>query len=229
MSQSDDVTSDAVDHRFADLTASDPSEVNGAQRIRDIHNARDHVREVQRTITELRIRGRVDENAMLTAFRNALENYILEVEWLIRNPKAASDEERTRADNTRDELEQYYWESVRLGSMKLPNGERIEFEGLRSIVDAPNPIVVTTVEESSQPGMAASTEEVEYHVQVEETILKRAYRQVNAFLAEVDLEVTLEEEGLPTWSFNYVGEDMVEEEGPGEANGDHDSGGEGSE
>lgn len=212
MSQSDDVAAGAAEQRFTDLKASDPSEVNAGQRIRDIHNARDHVREVQRTITELRIRRSVDEQAMLTAFRNALENYILEVEWLIRSPRAASDEDRTRVEVTREELESYYWEDVRLGSQDLPDGRVLGFDGLRSIINSPNPLVVTVEEESSQPGRASTVVSNEYHVQIEEEVLKRAYRQVNAFLAEVDLEITLGEEGLSTWSFDYVGEGMVADE-----------------
>lgn len=186
-----------------DLEASDPSDLSRNQRIKAIHEAREDVRKVDKETELLKMEHQIGAHEELQALRNSVEHYIMELESLI---------DAYEDDNVAwDEGEVGWWgryaenedgEQVvigpDLGTMLLPNGEKYQFIGLRSIVEAPHPISVRVEEEIQTKYGEPETVEKREQAQIPRHILMSAYRTCNEFVFDVGLDVPLEPGSLPT-------------------------------
>ncbi len=155
---------------------------NKKRRYRAIHDARERVIEVINTVVETQLTHRLSREAELMVLRRAVENYIMEIEVLADEAEASAD----------------YWTDVSLGGVDLPNGEHYEFNGLRSILDAPEQFEVRWVEESDDLIGGTETTVREESVRIPRRVLLNAYREANRLLSDVGMDIELEDEEQQT-------------------------------
>jgi hypothetical protein len=188
----------------------DPAEYNQRRRIRAIHDARERVMQQRRRALDLRARNQVSKRQYHDIIRESVESFVLEIEELLkryRDDPALTLDAKSRAAS-------WYLERASLGTMTLPPGGReIEFQGLQSILDAPNPIVCEWEEAREAPlgfegHPLGETETQRQKVQVPEDVLMNAVRTGMEFLSQIGLDLRVDEEHGDT-GFGY--EDVLEE------------------
>jgi len=183
----------------------DPGEYNQRRRIRAIHDARERFMEQRRRALDLRAHNQVSERQYHDIIREAAESFILEIEELLKRYR----DDPALTLGTKSRAASWYLERVTLGTMTLPPGGReIEFQGLQSILDAPNPIVCEWDEEADAPaGFAAhpmgETETHRRNVQVPEDVLVNAVRTGMEFLSQIGLDLRLDEDQGDS-GFEYI-------------------------
>jgi hypothetical protein len=183
----------------------DPGEYNQRRRIRAIHDARERVMQQRRRALDLRAHNQVSERQYHDIIREATESFILEIEELLKRYR--DDPALTLGGKSR--AASWYLERVTLGTMTLPPGGReIEFQGLQSILDAPNPIVCEWEEEADAPaGFEAhpmgETRTHRRNVQVSEDVLVNAVRTGMEFLSQIGLDLRLDEDQGDS-GFEYI-------------------------
>jgi hypothetical protein len=174
----------------------DPAEYNQRRRIRAIHDARERVMQQRRRALDLRAHNQVSERQYHDIIREATESFILEIEELLkryRDDPALTLDAKSRAAS-------WYLERASLGTMTLPPGGReIEFQGLQSVLDAPNPIVCEWEEPREAPvgfegHPLGETETQRRKVQVPEDVLVNAVRTGMEFLSQIGLDLRVDEE-----------------------------------
>lgn len=189
----------------------DAGALNIRQRIQSVHEARARVRDMNHEITVRTIEGAVDDFAANSALRSALQNYLIEVEWLIREAgrtevsEGNSEGEAVEDGGTEPKevrLEREYWNEVDLGEMTFPNGRSEHFRGLRQILEAPDPFTVSTTEPVKDPIRGESSDTTQIDAQIPRHVLLKAFRQTNRFLAEIGLDIQLQPETVEA-SFDY--------------------------
>lgn len=187
----------------------DPAEYNQRRRIRAIHDARERVMQQRRRALDLRAHNQVSKRQYHDIIREATESFVLEIEQLLRRYR--DDAALTLDANSR--AASWYLERAPLGTMTLPPGGReIEFQGLQSILDAPNPIKCEWEEPREAPAGFAkhpkgATETQRRKVQVSEDILVNAVRIGMEFLSQVGLDLKVDED-QPDYGLDY--EDILE-------------------
>jgi hypothetical protein len=183
----------------------DPGEYNQRRRIRAIHDARERFMEQRRRALDLRAHNQVSERQYHDIIREAAESFVLEIEELLKRYR----DDPALTLGTKSRAASWYLERVTLGAMTLPPGGReIEFQGLQSILDAPNPIVCEWDEEADAPaGFAAhpmgETETHRRNVQVPEDVLVNAVRTGMEFLSQIGLDLRLDEDQGDS-GFEYI-------------------------
>lgn len=166
----------------------DPGEYNQRRRLRAVHDSMDRFHQQRRQARDLLSRGQISQNTYLSMLREAVESVLYELEPQLRefDPTDADDEK---------EAPGYYWTSVELGSVEIPpDGKPHQFQGLRSIVEFPDPMTVTWEEEPDPPAGFSSVVDPdagkrEETVQVPREVLIRAARAVRAFMNDVGLDL----------------------------------------
>jgi hypothetical protein len=183
----------------------DPGEYNQRRRIRAIHDARERFMEQRRRALDLRAHNQVSERQYHDIIREAAESFVLEIEELLKRYR----DDPALTLGTKSRAASWYLERVTLGTMTLPPGGReIEFQGLQSILDAPNPIVCEWEEEADAPaGFAAhpmgEVETQRRKLQVPEDVLVNAVRTGMEFLSQIGLDLRLDEDQGDS-GFEYI-------------------------
>lgn len=192
----------------------DPGEYNQRRRIRAIHDARERVFEQRRRGLDLQARGEITRRQHRDILRESVESFILEIEQLLRRYQARA-EPNLDADSDA-QPPSWYLEDVDLGVMGLPpDGREVVFNGLLSILEAPDPFVREWEERPEAPaGFAghplAETETTRRERQIREGILLNAVRAGMQFLSEVGMDAELEQ-SIPTKAFRELEQTDVEE------------------
>lgn len=164
-----------------------------SKRFEEIHDSRMRVLQQERKAADGLLEGEIDQLTANMVIRRAVENYIYEVENLVKPP--------SKKTNLSDKD---YWNDVELGEFELPDGQSVKFEGLKSVLEAPNPFVVQTTERRERPLRGETKETVTHRVQIPRSILMNAYRQVNTFLAEIGMEIDPTDDQTETWHFREI-------------------------
>lgn len=208
----DDVSTAAV---------ADPEEYSQQRRLKAIHDARERVIDTRDRVEEARILQNFDNDDARKLVRRAVENYILEVEPLLTDPEI-----ETVVD---------YWngEDVQLGQMALhppsdfnallkddrvflPKGSSrpepvgVTFYGVKSILEAGRPVTATFEMTYQQKHHGIQTVSRTVGKEIPLQILENAYRTVNRFLREVDIDASLDDDAEDA-GFEY---DDIVENGP---------------
>lgn len=145
-------------------------------RFNEIHNARERVMETQQVISQAEVMGQISEEKATRLYRRMVENYIIELEDLMR-------------ESDTENLDEDYWESSDLGSVTLPDGDRRQIVGLKSILELPDVLTITYKKEVEQPRGGRMKEPVTEGVQLPRRVLRNAFRECNHFCADIGLEL----------------------------------------
>lgn len=205
----------------------DPEGWAQSQRLREIFEARRRVRQAYEEVRVLLAEGYSDPLGARMAYRRAMTNYLKELRSVMLKRFPENGEK--------------YWKEVDLGQMSIqPPTEAtdssgmyasevleaaepwsFEFEGLKTLVDVPSPIVVEfewTVASKMGDGKRGKVarDEVPWHV------MDAAYLATNDFLAEIGFEVEAGK-GLDTIvGFDQSGDEPQGEYGRRDYNGNPD-------
>lgn len=184
--------SDSAEPRTGErVEVPDPDGYRQQRRIKDILDARKRVLEKKRDAEELyHLRKGFGEFTRDTLLRNAVGEYISEIEWLARDPDV--------------EVSHDYWREVKLGTQHLPNGETIEFRGLESIPNTPDPIVVRWQEQGASHTGGADAVPQQATAQIDKGILMNGFRWANGFLADLGVKLELEKDTERIFGFEVV-------------------------
>jgi len=168
----------------------DPGEYNQRRRIRAIHDARERVFEQRRRALDLRARG------------------------VISQRQYQADAEPNLDANSEVPPPSWYLEDVDLGAMRLPpDGQEVVFNGLLSILEAPDPFVCEWQERREAPmgfegHPLGETETKRRKIQIREGILLNALRAGMRFLSEIGMDAELEK-STPAKAFRELEEAEV--------------------
>jgi hypothetical protein len=175
---------------------SDLEEMVRTRRFDEIHEARRQVIEDERSLNEALATGRIDDSRARRLFQRAVDAYVRELEYLLNPP-----------DN--DEINDY-WDSVEIGRIALPDGRAHVVGGLAEYLDLPEEIEieVTSVDRSHYYELGDEVAETR-RVQPPWRVLRSAFRTANAAVAELGLELDVEDGGSDRWDFREI-EDIEE-------------------
>jgi len=161
------------------------------QRFEEIHEARRQVIEDERSINEARATGRVDDGRARRLFQRAVDSYVRELEYLL-NPPDSDDENE-------------YWHTEEIGRIDLPNGTVRVVEGLGAFLDLPEqiPVQVTDLQRDHYYELGEA-EPKTVTVQPGWRLLRSAFRTANAAVAELGLELDIDDSGSDVWEFREI-------------------------
>lgn len=165
----------------------DPGEYNQRRRLRAVHDALDRIHVRRRKGRELMLHGQLDKQAYRSGLREAVTSMLLELEPAMRKFDPS--------DPGQEDAPGYYWTTVPLGEMKIPQtGETYEFRGVQSVLEFDDPLVVEWEEDqdpplgrSSHPDYGAETKTKT--VQLSGKVLMNAERAVRTFMHDVGLDL----------------------------------------
>jgi hypothetical protein len=182
----------AQDPPEAEYAAEDPSDTIQSKRIEAIFSARQRVVEQKRFARDGVVFGEFGKSTKNEIIRDAVEDYIRELLWLIEAHQEKTGEE--------------YLEGVYLGEFTGPTGEQVQFCGLLDVLNAPRPFEFTIREqtESHLRGVQINERTVTQHVP--EHVLMNAFTVANEFCTEVGLDVRVQRAADPVFGFDEVGE-----------------------
>jgi len=190
----------------------DPGEYNQRRRIKAIHDARERVFGQRRRGLDLQARGEITRRQRRDILRESVESFILEIEQLLRRYQA--DAEPNLDADSEVPPPPWYLKDVDLGIMRLPpDGEEVVFNGLLSILEAPDPFVCEWQERREAPmgfegHPLGETETKRRKIQIREGILLNALRAGMRFLSEIGMDAEVED-SIPTATFNEVDESQL--------------------
>jgi hypothetical protein len=150
----------------------------------------------RRRALDLRARNQVSKRQYHDIIRESVESFVLEIEELLKRYR----DDRALTLDAKSRSASWYLERASLGTMTLPPGGReIEFQGLQSVLDAPNPIVCEWEEEADAPAgfeghPMGEMETKRRKVQVPEDVLMNAVRTGMEFLSQIGLDLRVDEE-----------------------------------
>lgn len=173
------------------------------RRFDEIHEARRQVIDDERAINEARATGRIDEGRAKRLFQRAVDAYVRELEYLL-NPPDDDDENR-------------WWHTEPIGQIDLPNGDVHAVEGLGAYLDLPEELAVSvaTYESDHYYQLGDRTTET-VRVQPPWSLLQSAFRTANAAVADLGLELDIDEDSGGPWEFREIKD--VDEIDPSEWN-----------
>jgi hypothetical protein len=174
----------------ADYAADDPSDTIQTERISTIFDARDRVIEQKRFAKDGVVFGEFGEATKNEIIRDAVEDYIRELRWLI-----AQNADKTNRD---------YLSGIMLGQMQCPDGGVVEFAGLTSILSSPRPFEFRITEEKQTHTGGRQIEERVVTKNIPEHILLNAFSVCNEFFTEIGLDVRIERATDPVFGFEVV-------------------------
>ena len=192
----------------------DPGEYNQRRRIRAIHDARERVFEQRRRGLDLQARGEITRRQHRDILRESVESFILEIEQLLGRYQAQAEPNLDPESDAK--APSWYLQDVDLGVMGLPpDGQEVVFNGLLSILDAPDPFVREWEQAPDAPAgfdghPLATTETTRRETQIREGILLNAVRAGMQFLSEVGMDAELKK-STPTKAFRELEEPDVDD------------------
>lgn len=184
----------------------DPSDLKQRRRIEALLRARERVAEQSRKALDFQAKGQVGDTLARRMVRQAVEEYALESEHVIRShlPNVPRGETPNFEDRPKkQEAAWYVWNDVELGALDM-NTDVKEFRGLHSFVEAPRVIEETWTETTGNPvgGAETSTHRATHEIPME--VSKRAYRALNYFWHQVGMDIEMEtKRPFDDWSEEY--------------------------
>lgn len=182
------------------VAVADPEEYSQSRRLRAIHNARENVLDTRNNILEAQLSNGFSDQLARRYFRQAVENYILEVEPLL----TSGDVECAPA----------YWENEYLGSFtvhppaeltqrpddphthivgsdSIPEPETVGLYGLKDLIERtwPHTETFTLRINAKHDGIRSLSRTVSAEPSMD--VLLSAFRQTNGFLQEIEIDATL--------------------------------------
>lgn len=178
------------DQPKADYAADDPSDTIQSERISTIFDARDRVVEQKRFAKDGVVFGEFGEQTKNQIIRDAVEDYIRELRWLIQQ-----NTDKTTVD---------YLRGVNLGEMARPDGGSIEFVGLVSILNSPRPFEFQITEAAETHTGGRQITETVVSKTIPEHILLNAFSVCNEFCTEIGLDIRIQRATDPVFGFEEV-------------------------
>jgi len=215
----------------ADAQVLDPDSYTQKRRLKDLFELRREVADIR-----LRAQARISslahlDHEALTAYRVAMNAYLVEVEPLIRRYGGEELwEEASLGELTVEPPDGLTEEGVtpsiqnRQRRVKSPaEPETTTFTGLQSILTEPNPLAVTFEATVSERLEGTYTRQETKYVQIPDDVLDRAYRTVNLFLAKQGLDLDPDDDHSKIIrEFDMSGDGPSAELARAEYNGDPD-------
>lgn len=158
-------------------------------RFDEIHQARERVTETGRVLSQARRTSRINEKNAALMYRDAVKNYILELQNLMRNA---------------DDLEKNYWETVEIGAFKLPDGSVKTLHGLQSVLDEPDTWAVTYEESVQKPRQGDTTSTTTEEVYVPYRVIEKAWQRCEEFCDDFGLELEAADVDNQPWQFRKI-------------------------
>lgn len=184
----------------------DPEGYNRRRRLRAVHDARERILEQRRSALDLKAVGRITERTYRDILRESVESFILEIEQVLRRYEA--DAEPNLDPLSEAKAPSWYLNDAPLGEVRLPpDGQLYVFEGLLSILEAPDPIICEWQDTPDAPAgfdshpLATTTTQRE-EVQIPERVLLNAVRVGMRFLNDAGLDIDIDDsdrEGKATY------------------------------
>ena len=166
----------------------DPNEYNQRRRLKSIQDARDRVISQRRNALDAYSLGKISEFVLETILREAVQDFLLEVEQLVQHRDAAVWEPDADEEN------------AELGVLRIPETREVRrYTSLEQFIAEDNPITVDYRErKEAPPGFAAPPSGDEYEVktaryQIPTDVSIAAYRRVTSFLHDIGLYARLAE------------------------------------
>ena len=175
----------------------DPDGYNRRRRLRAVHDARERILEQRRSALDLKAIGRIDEREYRDILRESVESFILEIEQVLRRYEV--DAEPNLDADSDAKAPSWYLNDAPLGEVRLPPDGRVySFQGLLSILEAPDPIICEWQDTPDAPAgfdshpletMVTRREEV----QIPERVLLDAVRVGMRFLNDAGLDIDIDD------------------------------------
>jgi hypothetical protein len=174
----------------------DPEGYNRRRRLRAVHDARERILEQRRSALDLKAIGRIGERTYRDILRESVESFVLEIEQVLRRYEA--DAEPNLNEDSDARAPSWYLDDAPLGQVRLPpDGQRYSFEGLLSVLEAPDPIICEWQDTPDPPAgfkshPLASTDTRRKEVQIPERVLLDAVRVGMRFLSDAGLDIDID-------------------------------------
>lgn len=173
---SDENDQPRVNERLAEQVA-DPESFNQKQRLKEIHDARRNFHERRQRAKDLKIKGEINHRKYTDLLVEAFQRYFYELEGLMQ----------------RHSRGEHYLYEVELGELDpLDRDDSIEFTGLLSLAGSVPTVPVKGIRMDDKDG---STSESRILTVANHSIVMRAFRECNKFLAEAGLDADMEDSG----------------------------------
>jgi hypothetical protein len=174
-SEDDKAGAPRVNERLAEQVA-DPEAFNQKQRLKEIHKARRNFHDRRQRAKDLKVEGEINYRQYTDLLVEAFQRYFYELEGLMQ----------------RHSRGEHYLYEVELGELDpLDKDGVIEFTGLMSLAGS---VPTVAVNGYSMDDKRGSTSERQILTVASETIVMRAFRECNKFLAEAGLDAEMEDD-----------------------------------
>lgn len=215
----------------ANATVLDPDAYTQKRRLKDLF-------ELRREVADIRLHAQAQisspyhlDHEALTAYRVAMNAYLVEVEPLIRRYGGEDIWEESHLGTLTVSPPEGFTEDGTTPS--IHNGQReiinpaseteIHFDGLQSILTEPNPLTATFEATVTERHKGEHKIRETKTVQIPDRILDRGYRTVNLFLAEQGLDLDPDDDNSDIIrEFDQSGDEPSAEYAKGEYNGNPD-------
>lgn len=191
----------------------DPEEYINQRRLKSIFDIRQDIHEARRKVLILQDEGEADKQTAMNAYRSLIDSYVMEVEPLFlkyeygskimksHNFGRVSLDPQTRNTQTgrgRIEDQVFLPDKEKWVTPTNQISEKVyNFEGLESVLEAPNPLTTTVTVRTSARHGPGQVYRSEIEGQVPANILDEMLRVANRFLADIGFEISPEEEDDP--------------------------------
>lgn len=170
-----------------DLEAEDPSDTIQRARITSVLEARERVRQKKAESRDLVEFGEIRPEGKDRIIRDAVEDYIRELRWLMKST----------------ETEEDYLKEINLGDVSMAT-KTVQFRGLLSILQAPKPLQDSWTETELDEYEGRQSAERSVSKPIPERILLNAFDACNMFCEEVGLDIKLQRATDPIFGFEEV-------------------------
>jgi len=181
---------------------SDLDELVTTERVRSVFEAREQVKEDERTLREAVEMRRVNYARARRLWKGTIDAYIHELEGLLNPP---------------DDEPSEYWTDESIGSIRNPQGDNIEVRGLADFLALDSQITFTVQEmEAGRYFEIATPTKKQVTVQPSWKLLVSAFHTADAARTDLGLELSPADDDSGKWEFREI--EDIEDINPDEWN-----------